>query len=531
MIPKHDLHRENIMKYVNFLKLLIAIMTLPPIHSAAFHYQHMGPNPYLGTEQTLESVIGGAILRTVVGDKEYVTVIEPVVMRTIFRQMPTYAFLPASIGPFYQPMGQNLCLPRQPSNRQDLQSTDQTAAEPATKQTQPNITSVAEETTQTVSKPHQPATELTAKPIVQSVSQKAPPSASHLTDPPTTSPVAQSTIKPDIKCATRQALEPTASPIRQSSNRARQTFSLEKMEKSFTAPSRAVFQIPVAELNELKKNKLFNEEFEQQLLDTKSTLRPIGKSRNKPLSRQSSGSRGVKKRANKKSTSKHLPKKDQLYSYIFEFFDASELLARLQTIPDGMLTKLTLHGESVTDELLLALEPYIANTNLKYFDCSFCPRITDKGLVPLTKHFEQLQYLNLNSCPQITDKVLIGLSAAIAHSRESSEKSYVSKMRYLELEDCDNITDFGLIQLAPFTSELRGLNLSGCRHITDNSLLVLSHVLTRINNIFITGCDLITDKGERTLKSYIKRSAKPDSTFIEEPDEKEIDCWGDYLDD
>ena len=98
---------------------------------------------------------------------------------------------------------------------------------------------------------------------------------------------------------------------------------------------------------------------------------------------------------------------------------------------------------------------------------SGCSKLTDEGIIALTKSCPRLLKLDLAGCKNITDKSLEALA------------TNCKLIQFLNLANC-GISDAGVQKLKE-SVHLESLKLGWCEHITDNSkqnLLLLMNLIS-----------------------------------------------------
>jgi len=109
--------------------------------------------------------------------------------------------------------------------------------------------------------------------------------------------------------------------------------------------------------------------------------------------------------------------------------------------------------------------------------------LSDKGLLGLSRHCNQLQSLSISKCGNITIDSVI----------EIIKNCY--SLRSLDICSCGNITTTGMIEIGSNCSSLQSLDISNCSHVTDAAIIAIGKNCTNLRSLNIRNCTKVTDTG------------------------------------
>jgi hypothetical protein len=138
---------------------------------------------------------------------------------------------------------------------------------------------------------------------------------------------------------------------------------------------------------------------------------------------------------------------------------ASRADLRLLSFSDGhavMEAKLTDRGLRELSRLRLP--------NLDVLDLGYCDRITDAGLVPVSR-MSTVTRLSLMACPGVTDEGLRNLQG-------------MKNLRQLDLRGCPHVTDRGVVHLTVLEN-LQWVQLGGCPEVSPAGVKRLQALLPK----------------------------------------------------
>jgi hypothetical protein len=130
---------------------------------------------------------------------------------------------------------------------------------------------------------------------------------------------------------------------------------------------------------------------------------------------------------------------------------------------------------------------------LKKLKLNGCRRVTDAGLLLVSKRLKVLQHLEMNGCEYLTDKSLIPLFQA-----------HGTQLISIQLSKCNKITNKSIKELLiKYPKQLEELDISECIEITDDAIEFFSSIPSFYGNrvassydfmkkINLSGCILIT---------------------------------------
>ncbi len=111
-----------------------------------------------------------------------------------------------------------------------------------------------------------------------------------------------------------------------------------------------------------------------------------------------------------------------------------------------------------------------------------CHSFDDVSLIRIAECAgECLEQIDLTYCYRITDAGIIGLSKCCRH------------LRYINFSFCLLITNFGIESMAKSCGELSSLVLAGMNQLTDGCLIVVAEYLPLLEELNISACTLLTD--------------------------------------
>lgn len=211
----------------------------------------------------------------------------------------------------------------------------------------------------------------------------------------------------------------------------------------------------------------------------------------------------------------------------------------LCTEPLRHLTSLNLgHCSSVHDGFVVEASEHLLQLTL--LDLSSC-KVTNAGLLAISRHLVNLQYLSLSWCKDITDNGLLGIQDAADHrtnmkkhavncslsltSPQSPTKlisdslpdqlqqlrmedlfpiSHLQRLQHLNLNACDKLTNASIVQVMNFPA-MKTLHLSWIPEVTDASLVAISNGAPKLEKLYLSSCRRITDAGMMKLTERLKR--------------------------
>ncbi|KAH3762899.1 leucine Rich Repeat family protein [Pelomyxa schiedti] len=104
-----------------------------------------------------------------------------------------------------------------------------------------------------------------------------------------------------------------------------------------------------------------------------------------------------------------------------------------------------------------------------------CDKITDAGVIAVTRGCPGLYALNLHGCSLVTDASL----SAIAE--------FLPKLEILSLKLCKSVTDTGVKKICQSCSQLRALNVKLCHRVGDTSLGAMT--TTQLQTLNVSFCE------------------------------------------
>lgn len=125
-----------------------------------------------------------------------------------------------------------------------------------------------------------------------------------------------------------------------------------------------------------------------------------------------------------------------------------------------------------------------------------CSRITDHGVLAISRLGRYLHFLHLGHCSHITDTSIQRLALVCP------------RLRYLDLASCTNITDASVAELAQHLSKLKRIGLVKCSRITDTAIHALANharIASSIERIHLSFCTRLSVQAITELLSKCQR--------------------------
>lgn len=210
----------------------------------------------------------------------------------------------------------------------------------------------------------------------------------------------------------------------------------------------------------------------------------------------------------------------------------------MRACPCGSLTSLSCKGwtemqlASVTTRLRsldLSQSPSLTLTflcprfqRITRLKLSGCRKLTDDGILDLTRHCRTLTDLSVDACPLITDLSIAAVARAyrnalrslafgdwdVSHSRPAPKITDSSlrilgeccpELRRLELSWTVQATDEGMTAMVKGCTQLEYLSLFGSSSVTNDTLQAIAECRIPLTELHLRNVDLVTDRGMDTL--------------------------------
>lgn len=143
-----------------------------------------------------------------------------------------------------------------------------------------------------------------------------------------------------------------------------------------------------------------------------------------------------------------------------------------------------------TSALLLHQHPYYQQ--LRLVDFTGISLLSDVAIDILVQAAPKIRSLVLNKCSRITDHGVLAISRLGRF------------LHFLHLGHCSQITDASIQRLALVCPRLRYLDMASCTNITDASIAELAKHLPRLKRIGLVKCSRITDAAIQSLASHAR---------------------------
>eukprot|EP00924_Labyrinthula_sp_SR-Ha-C_P016059 snap_masked-scaffold_4-processed-gene-17.31-mRNA-1 protein AED:1.00 eAED:1.00 QI:0/-1/0/0/-1/1/1/0/887 len=202
------------------------------------------------------------------------------------------------------------------------------------------------------------------------------------------------------------------------------------------------------------------------------------------------------------------PKESLLNFFLHTFFDTENFCSLRPDIDLSLITEFVINDQSL--EKLGKIHPSMTSLNL-----SGCSKVTDDGLILLSKLCRKLTCINLSRLPQISSLGFraIGLSNKFLeislflsehvdddYIRAISSTSFLLKR--FSLTQNKLVTDNSLITLSQCCHDLEELNLSDCEKVSQFGnyfLSSLAQTCTKLITVKISGCAFVKNPGVISL--------------------------------
>eukprot|EP00899_Mesostigma_viride_P021803 jgi/Mesvir1/29624/Mv21476-RA.1 len=120
---------------------------------------------------------------------------------------------------------------------------------------------------------------------------------------------------------------------------------------------------------------------------------------------------------------------------------------------------------------------------LEYLDLKFV-RITASALMEVVRKCPRLRHLDMGSGPSnMDDQIILELAARC------------KGLRHLSLSYCPDVTDAGIVALGGECHQLESLHVGNCERVTDVGIAAIAQGCPRLRRLELWGCDGITDAG------------------------------------
>lgn len=134
-----------------------------------------------------------------------------------------------------------------------------------------------------------------------------------------------------------------------------------------------------------------------------------------------------------------------------------------------------------------------------------CSRITDHGVLAISRLGRFLHFLHLGHCSQITDASIQRLALVCP------------RLRYLDMASCTNITDASIAELAKHLPRLKRIGLVKCSRITDaaiQSLASHARITSSIERIHLSFCSRLSVQAIAELLNKCQRLSHLSLTHV-----------------